>query len=609
MLKSLKSRISMIYLCLVMMIAIVGIASVINLYKLSGSINDLMTANYKSIYAASNMLEANRNRDLAILNYLTMDRQKGLNSFLENNTFFTHWYDIEKNNITEPGESTHVENIDTLYSSYMKSFLELQEIKNNQDSAIALQYNDSNILAASEKLKQELKALSSLNENAMFNGKDNANQNSKRAMYIILTLASAMILSGFLVSRFFTGRFLMPLYYLRETMKSVKKGDLSKQAKIISDDEVGLLASEFNSMTRRLFEYERSALGSLMAEKNRFLAVVKNLSDPLVVMDEHFKVLIINRACEQIFDTEEDKSLGKHFLEVIRNSEVFDYIAEVFSSGEEHKERIIPINSGSVEYYFNIVVTVVKNAENSLTGLIVTFQNVTELKQLDKIKTDFIATISHNFKTPLTSIIMGTDLLLGDGLGALNDEQKSIAKVLKEDGERLSSLINDFLELSKLESGKAILRLEPCSISAIIENSCKQFYQLAENKDVTLDFEAAEKLPKVSADYEKIIWVLDNLVSNAIKFTNAGDQITISASVREGLMRVSVKDTGAGISDEIKERIFDRPFESIGDMTNGRGTGLGLNISKQIVQAHGGEIWCESVLDAGSTFTFSLKLA
>ena len=609
MIKSLKSKVSLIYLCLVLITAIVGSASVINLYQLSKSINGLMTANYKSISAVNNMLEANERQDSAVLIYINIDSQKGIDIFSENNSIFENEFNVESHNITEPGEGNLVKNIDAYYSQFMKSFLELQEIRTTQGVDKAINYYDQIITPEFKKLKQELKTLSQLNEKAMFNSKNNANLNSLRSMYIILILTSIAIIGGFLASRFFTNRFLMPIYSLTETIKLVRAGDINQQAAITSKDEAGELAVEFNNMTKRLQQFEKSALGSLMSEKNRFIAVVKNISDPLLVMDNSYKISILNKACETFFNIVEEKSLNKHFLEVIRNGELFDYISGEFISDEERKEKIIKIKYDAGEYYLNVVVTPVKDLENNLTGMIVLFQNVTALKKLENIRTDFIATISHEFKTPLTSIMMGADLLLNEGIGILNSEQKSITSALKEDCERLSTLVSDILELTKIESDKAIFKIEPCSIVGIIENTYKQFNPIAEQKSVDLEFDANEDLPPVSADFEKITWVLNNLVSNALKYTNAGDDILISASVINNIMQVSVKDTGIGIPDEYKDNIFDKFFQVKGNDLEIRGTGLGLSVAKEIIQAHGGKIWCESKLDLGSTFSFTLNLS
>ncbi len=607
--KSLKSKISFVYLCLVLIIAIVGSASVINLYKLSKAIDGLMIANYKSISIVNSMLEANEKQDKAILVYINIDKQKGIDSFTENDDIFRTKFDAEKNNITEAGEQKLVDSAALHYSKYVKLFFKLQEIKNTQSTESATEYYNSVITPKFEKLKQDMQSISQLNEKAMFSSKIKATRNSQKSMYVILILTSIAISGGFLASRFLANRFLSPIYELIQTIKLLKAGQLNQQAKVISNDEIGELANEFNNMTKRLQQFEKSTLGSLTSEKNRFIAVVKNISDPLLVMDNSYKITILNKACETFFDISEEKAINKHFLEVIRNGELFDHISGEFNPGDDRKEKIIHVSSNDEEYYLNVVVTIVKDIENNLAGLIVLFQNVTALKKLEKIRTDFIATISHEFKTPLTSIMMGTDLLLSSGMGGLTDDQKSITVALKEDCERLSALVSDIMELTKLESGRAVFRIKPCSIVGIIESTYRQFKQIAGQKSIDLEFDADEDLPLVSADFEKIVWVLNNLVSNAIKYTNAGDDILISASVKNDKMYISVKDSGVGIPDEYKENIFDRFFQVKGNDLEIRGTGLGLSVAKEIIEAHGGKIWCESELDSGSTFSFTLNLS
>ena len=204
---------------------------------------------------------------------------------------------------------------------------------------------------------------------------------------------------------------------------------------------------------------------------------------------------------------------------------------------------------------------------------------------------------------------MGTDLLLNEGMGGLTEDQKSITTAIKEDCERLNTLVSEVMELTKLESGKAVFKIEPCSIVGIIDSMYKQFKQIADKKNIDLEFDADEDLPLVAADREKIAWVLNNLVSNALNYTNAGDDILISASVRENMMYVSVKDTGMGIPEEYQEHIFEKFFQVKGSDLEIRGTGLGLSVAKEIIQAHNGKIWCESKLDLGSKFTFTLNLS
>ncbi len=609
MIKTLKGKISLVYMCLVIMIAVVGFVSVINLYKLSGAIDGLMTANYKSINAVYNMLEAAERQDSAILIYINNDKQKGIDIFTDNNHVFVKWFDIERNNVTEVGEKELVNEIDSYYSRYMKSFLQLQEIRNTRGQEPAMDFYNSALTADFTELKRAMKELAALNETSMFNGKTRATEDSQSSMYVIIALTVLAISGGFFIARFSTNRFLKPIYSLTQTMKLVKAGDLNQQANILSQDEIGELAREFNNMTKRLQQFEQSTLGKLMSEKNRFITIVKSISDPLIVMDASYKIVLLNNASELFFGISEEKAVCRHFLEAVRNGELFDHISAAFESKEEHQEKIIFIPHDEEEYYLNVVVTTLKDPEKNSTGIIVLFQNVTSLKQLEKLRTEFIATISHEFKTPLTSIMMGTDLLLNGGMGDLTEEQKSITSALKEDSEKLSTLVSDLLELSRIESGKTIYKFEPCSIAAIIEKSVKQFYQQAEHKNVALAFDAGEDLPKVLADYEKITWVLNNLISNALKYTNTGDEILVSAFVKGAEMHVSVKDSGVGIPEEYQDRIFDKFVQVKGNDLEVRGTGLGLAVVKDIVAAHKGRIWCESKLDLGSCFTFTLKLS
>lgn len=608
MIKTLKGKISLIYLCLVLLTAIVGFASVLNLYGLSKAIDGLLTHNYKSIDAAFRMNEAIERQDGAILRYISVDREKGMDLFLQNTDEFNKWYNIEDNNITEKGERVHIDNINTYFAQYQRCFSQLQEIRSSQGTEKAVEFYDSTILPVFTNIKYEIEALSRVNEEAMFRGKDQANGNAVYAMYILLGLSMFAVIGGFLTAMFFTNRFLKPISLLTEMVKRVKSGHWKQEMEIRSGDEIGELAREFNSMTLRLQEYEVSAVGKLLTEKNKSLAIVKNISDPLIVLDTQYKIILLNNSFERFFDVTEEQVLNKHLLEVIRDTHVYDYIAGVHEVKEEYSKKTIILSSGG-EHYFNVIVATVKDMDEKDTGIIVVFQNVTELKKLEKTRADFIATVSHEFKTPLTSIMMGASLLTNENIGKMNEKQRNIVSTIQEDGNRITNLVNELLELSRIESGKAAFHIQPCSISAIIENSVKPLYHVAEQKEVNLYYVAEESLPKVQADYEKITWVINNLVTNALKYTNAGDEISIRAKVERGNVVVSVKDTGIGIPEEYLNKIFEKFVQVKGYDLEVRGTGLGLSIVKDIIKAHGGEIGCESKLDVGSNFVFTLPLA
>lgn len=609
MFRTLKGKISSVYLCLVILIAIVGTTAFINLFDLTGAINGLMKANYQSISAASKMVEAIERQDSAVLIYINVDSQKGKDLFADNNEEFLKWYNVCAGNITEKGEDKLIVSIKTSYNNYVKLFLDLQEIRSKQGIDKSADFYNARMMPDFVDTKNLLKQLSLLNEKAMFRGKDLATENAQNSVYLVLGLSIFAIIGGFFISAFFTNRFLMPITSLTQTMKLIKAGDLNQKANIDSRDEIGELSHEFNNMTKRLQQYEQSTLGKLLAEKNKSLAIVKSISDPLIVIDTDFRIVLLNDAFERIFNVREEVLINKHFLEGIRNGEIFDFISNTFKSKDETQQKIFLVKVNHEEYYFNIIVATVKDNDASLSGMIAVFQNVTQLKELEKIRTDFIATISHEFKTPLTSIMMGTDVLSDEGTGMLNDGQKEIIKAIHEDGERLAKLVNDLLELTRIESGKAVFKFQEYAVDDIIECAVKPFYQLAEQRDVSLLFQCEDDLPPVVADFEKITWVLNNLISNALKYTNAGDEICVSAVEKTGKVYVSVKDTGVGIPEEYLNDIFKKFVQVKDGDFEVRGTGLGLAVVKEIIEAHHGEIWCESKLDVGSSFNFTLNIS
>lgn len=609
MLKSLKAKISTVYIFLVFTIAIVGFVSVFNLYGLSKSINGLMVNNYRSINAVTNMLEAIEEQNDSILVYLYVDNQSGIDKFYNYNDIFSKWYNIEYINITEQGEKEHVAKINELYKSYLKQFSYVQEIRSSQGSDKALEYYDSTIVPEFISLKQELAFLASLNEKVMFQSKELVTASAWNSMYLITILSVIAVIGGYVISRLSINKNLKPIYSLTETMKAVKEGDLAQQAPIIFHDEIGELTNEFNNMTKRLQSFEQSTLGNLLSEKNKSVAIVKSIFDPLIVLNENYKIILLNDACEKLFSINESEAVQKHFLEIIKNGDLYDFIYTASKSTDNNtNQKIIKIKTLEQSYYFNVVVTAIKDITASITGIVVLLQNITQLKQIEKTKSDFMSTVSHEFKTPLTSIMIGASLLEDEQIGELNSKQQNIIKTIKDEGEKLTLLVTNLLQISKLEAKKAIFNIEPTFIDSIIENALATFYEQANIKDISLNYERFADLPKVNIDSEKVTWVVNNLISNALKFTKSGGVIIIEAFLQEDRMCISIADTGIGISEEYRETIFDR-FVQVKDEDNEyQGTGLGLAIAKEIVEAHGGEIWCESSLNEGSTFIFTLPI-
>lgn len=267
MLKTLKNKITFVYMCLVLLIAVVGITATFKLYDITKSIDGLMVNNYKSINAVNNMLEIVQNQNVDILNYIYEDKEKAIDSFHKSTNSFYKWFSIEYNNITEVGEKEHNERINEYYVEYVKLFSNLQEIRNNEGIESAVKFYNEKILPLQNSIKDELKNLSLLNERAMLTSKDEAARDSQSSLKIVLIMSAGALIGGFLVSIYFINKFFKPIVLLTETMKSVREGNLDKQAPVMSKDEIGELAQEFNNMTRGFRSLSRAPWESFLMRK------------------------------------------------------------------------------------------------------------------------------------------------------------------------------------------------------------------------------------------------------------------------------------------------------------------------------------------------------
>lgn len=607
--RTLKGKISLICIYLAILNMIVGFFSVSNLYRLSKGIDGLMTDNYKSINALNEMVSSLERQDYAIMIYTKIDKQQGLSLFSENSREFKSWYDIESNNVTETGEGDKVKLINKLYLKYDELFLSLQKLTTSETEMSAIDDHISSLTQLSGNIRNEINELIRINEDAMFTSKDLVTDSALHSMFVITAIISIVSIGGLITAVYLAGRILKPIYELKKTIKAVKAGNINQFAVTSSNDELGELIYEFNNMTKRLQQFERSTIGELLAEKNKSVAIVKNISEPLIVLDRDCKIMLLNKACELFFEVDEKDAIHKYILDIVKNTEFVDFISRLSKeASKENMHEIIYIPKGNKDYCFNIIATPVKDMEAAINGYVILLQNITDIKELESIKSKHISSISHEFKTPLTSIMMGLSLLMDGGVGVVNEQQKKLLETVYEDVNNLLVLVNDLLKLAKLESGESIFQVEPCSANEIIKESIRGFSEPAERKDIKIIFQEKMNLPHIRADFEKTVWVLNNLLSNAIRYTGKGGSITIHTYIQYNSVCIAVTDTGSGIPEEYLEKVFDKFFQVEGSSSEYGGTGLGLSIAREIIEANGGVIWCDSKVGEGSTFTFTLPL-
>lgn len=607
--RSIKTKILSIYIFLISLIFLVAFVSIYNLYSLNKAVDGLIASNYRSIVAAQKMLDALERQDSYELIFMQVEPENTIKSFYENQNEFITYLTKAKDNITETEELKVIEKVSSNYITYSDQFLKLQEIKSSSGIEAASNFYNNEIYPVFLSVKKGCSELLEVNETAMFNSKQKAADRSNSQIYITAYLSLLVILIGLVVALAYTRKIVNPLNKLIFGVKALKEGNLNQEIEVLTRDEVGELALEFNNMTKRLLLYEKSNIKNLITEKNKSLAIVKSISDPVIVTDNNYNIILVNKSSEHLFNISEKDCVGRHILESINNEIIFNQIKHISMNNEDtESDKIITFKHANKAHYYILTTASIFDNENGITGAVTVLRDITQLKETEQMKTDLLWTISHELRTPLTSIVMGTGFLLDSSIGDLNEDQKEIVKAMDEDGNQLLKLISDLLDLSRLDSGKMQMNYGDLSIKELIDSSIKSFITIAEDKGVKICFNYDESLPLIKADSNKIKCVLNNLIINALKFTGSGDKIEIQAKLDNDFIKVVVSDTGCGIPKEHLESIFEKFVQLNNPPADIPGTGLGLAISKEFIKMHGGNIWAESNIGCGSSFIFTLPL-
>ena len=403
-----------------------------------------------------------------------------------------------------------------------------------------------------------------------------------------------------------------PIKELTESIKQIAERKYSERVHFEGHDEFGELAKSFNTMAEKLEEYNSSNLAGLMMEKKRIESLINNMHDPVIGLDENLKVLFANEQAIKIIGIHKDEFIG-HFTQelAVKNDLVRTLVQDlmVTENLSGNKTKHIKIYANNKEGYFekeiqHISITPTGEQVKQLIGHVIILRNITEHKELDFAKTNFIATVSHEFKTPISSIKMSLQILENKQIGTLNEEQTNLLESIKEGANRLLKITGELLNMTQVESGNIQLSILPNDPKEILLYAVNATKTQAEQKHITLEITSPDTIPHVLADNEKTAWVLINLLSNAIRYSYDNSTIQLSISLRDDKVTISIKDTGQGIASQYKDKIFNRYFRVPG--TKKEGTGLGLAISKEFIEAQGGSISVDSEFGSGSTFTIAL---
>ncbi len=456
-----------------------------------------------------------------------------------------------------------------------------------------------------------LRTIEKLNMAAIVRKNDTARKSVNNAALFLGLVGTATFLILFSFSINFPDYIANPLRSLLEGIREVGEKNYSKRLDFTRNDEFSELANAFNLMAARLNEWENTNLATVISEKRRIEAIIDQMQDAIIGIDERHEILFINDAACKTLNITDSNIIGQNADNLLNAN----YLFRTIVNGDATINPFKVIIEGR-EFYFqlqssdilvpNLGKQGLLNIVSKSAGKVYILKNITEFKERDEAKTNFIATISHELKTPISSIKMSLKLLKDKRIGVMNNEQLQLVEHVKDDSERLLKITSELLELSQVETGNIQLNFAAANPTQIVDYAISSIKLQAEQKHVSLEIEKPAKLPHVNADVEKTAWVLVNFLSNALRYSSAQSKIVITLSEQGKYVEFSVKDFGRGIDEAYKKRLFERYFQVPADGRNKAGSGLGLAISKDFIIAQGGIIGVESEMGAGSRFYFTL---
>ncbi len=539
-----------------------GILSIFSINRLSNDSNSILKNNLESLVYSNNMLKALQDIPL---------KKTALNTFDAN-------LKKQEANITETGEKEAT-----------------QEIRNNFTELLDNPADSSNYI----QIRQSIQAVNDLNQQAIMRKNAVAKKTADDAMFwlSVIFVILGIITLTFVVN--FPSVISAPIRALNEGIREIAGKNYRKRVFLKQNDEFGDLANAFNSMAEKLDEYESSNLAELRFEKSRIETIINQMKDGIIGLDVKKNVLFLNTVAENLLGLKETDIIGKYVSDVALTNDLMRSLLQ-----EDSDKELKIFADGKESYFSKDILNVSNNGE--AVGKVIILRNITLFHELNEAKTNFIATVSHELKTPISSIKMSAQLLNDSRVGSLNEEQTDLVKSIAGDSERLLKITSELLNVAQVETGHIQLNFTLVDPAEIIDNATQTVAVKAKEKDVSIQNKSGKNLPLIKADADKTTWVLNNLLTNAIKYSFNHGIIEVSAKEEDGYVLFTVVDKGQGISEQYLPRLFERYYQVPGSTENG--TGLGLAISKDFIEAQKGSIWVKSEIGKGTSCFFRLPL-
>lgn len=483
---------------------------------------------------------------------------------------------LQERNVTEPGEGQATRSIRN----------QLEALRAGSDTAA--------VTAMRASIQQVLR----LNMQAIETKNNRATATANKTLTYISLLAGLVLLIGISFSYNFPSILTQPIRELTEGLQEISRKNYRHRLHLTRHDEFGQMAQSFNTMAERLEYFEHSNLNKIIFEKTRAEAVINSLKEASIGIDKSGVILFANNQALQLLGLQAKDIVGRQVAEVSGRNDLLRFLLE-----DKGKLPFKVVLDNRENYFVKEEIEIdQEGAENK----VIVLQNITSFKELDVARTHFIATVSHELKTPLASSDFSLKLLENPRTGTLTSDQQELVHNLRQDNQRMLRILSELLNMAQVETGRIELHQAAADAGQIVKTAIQSLAAAARARQIEIRFESPADLRQVMADAEKTGWVLNNLLSNAIRYSPAGGVVAVELISEPGQVVFSVKDQGPGIPAQYAEKVFDRFFTLPGSKNTG--TGLGLAISKEFIEAQGGQIWVDAAWTTGSDFRFSLPI-
>jgi NtrC-family two-component system sensor histidine kinase KinB len=610
--RSLLYKIGLGYFLLVCISIGISVVAVYNFSRLNDFISAILQDSYQGVLAAENMVKALERQENAHVSMLYDDIDSSYTQFNLNTTGFQGWQEKALLASTDRPESDLLNGIGKDYRQYVSltdSLYNILQLTNGRQKGI--RFRASVLRPIASRLKERCFTVLEINQTAMTNTESRIRSTVTDATYTVIVASIIALLLSILASVRITRAVTTPAQKLTQSVRKISQGHLNQKIDVSTDDEIGELATEFNKMTERLRAYEEMNIHQLISEKKKSETIVESIADPIIVTDNEGLVVLMNRAAGEVLDVDPDALIGKSLVGILKDERWSKRLSLESIDQQEslRREALLTLERRGRKLYLRPRQTKILDGNQRVEGTVTLLQDVTRFKDLDEMKTEFLATVSHEFRTPLTSINMTVDILSKEVVGAINSKQRELLIAAKDDCERLGKLVKELLDLSKLEAGQKEMKTESVNVRDLIDESLKPLRLPFKEKQISLNTIVDSNVTTVTGNRQQLTWVITNLASNALRFTDQGGSVRISVEKQNDALHVAVTDTGPGIPIEAQQTIFDKfvQIKEPAETTPGS-VGLGLAIAREVVEAHDGKIWVESTEGKGSTFFFTLPI-